>query len=86
MRFLACSATGIRHFTIDWDLAENGRDLRFIHELALIGNLRSAVIGGLYAVEWPDYLSQQIGIEFREQERSESGWRALRENIKKVLR
>ena len=65
---LAREATGLRHVYIEWDADETynyfgaGKDLRFVRELAKIQGLQSMVVSGLYAIPWPRYLAEKMGV------------------------
>ena len=65
---LAREATGLRHIYISWDAEETchhfgaGKDLRFVRELAKIQGLQSMVINGFYAIPWPRYLAEKMGV------------------------
>ena len=69
---LAREATGLRHLYIYWDLAEDcghfgaGKDVRFVRELAKIRGLQSMEIDGFYAMRWPRYLSEKMGLSVHE--------------------
>lgn len=71
---LAREATGLLHTYIYWDTYSGGagKDLRFVRELAKIQGLRSMVVDGFYAIHWPRFLAEKIGIQVQENERSRS--------------
>ena len=71
---LAREATGLRHIYIFWDAEESwghsgaGRDLRFVRELAKIQGLQSMAVGGYYAIHWPRYLAEKMGVPVQEED------------------
>ncbi len=70
---LAREATGLRHVFIYWDTEEwphngAGKDLRFVRELAKIQGLESMIVDGFYAVHWPRYLTEKMGLQVQEDE------------------
>ena len=74
---LAREATGLRHVYIYWDAEEwphmgAGKDLRFVRELAKIQGLQSMIVNGFYGVHWPRYLTEKMGLQVQENERSPS--------------
>ena len=48
-----------------------GMDLRFVRELAKISGLQSMVIDGFYAMHWPQYLTEKMGVPIQEEEPSQ---------------
>ena len=81
---LAREATGLRHVYIYWDTEEAwnffgaGKDLNFVRELAKIQGLKSMVVDGYYAVHWPRYLAEQMGVPVQEGEHTASSLQDLR--------
>lgn len=81
---LAREATGLRHVYIYWDAEEAlnlfgaGKDLRFVRELAKIRGLERMVVAGFYAVHWPRYLAEQMGVSVQEEECTASSLQYLR--------
>ena len=81
---LAREATGLRHVFVYWDSEETwiffgaGKDLRFVRELAKIRGLESMVVAGFYAVHWPRYLAEQMGVSVQEREYDASSLQYLR--------
>ncbi len=78
---LAREATGLRHVYVYWDAQETcnhygaGKDLRFVRELAKIRRLQSMVINRFYAVHWPRFLAEKMGVTVQERD---STWQPLR--------
>lgn len=74
---LAREATGLRYVFIFWDSEATcghygaGKDLRFVRELAKIRGLRSMDMAGYYALHWPRYLTEKLGIQVREEDYTE---------------
>ena len=74
---LAREATGLRRVYIYWDSADTfthfgaGRDVRFVRELAGIQGLQSMVVDGYYAVHWPRYLAENMGVPVQERGQEE---------------
>ena len=81
---LARKATGLRHVYINWDAEETcghygaGKDVRFVHELAKIQGLQSMTITGCYALHWPRYLAEEMGVLIQEGDCSLSSLQYLR--------
>ena len=78
---LAREATGLRHVYIYWDaegLFGAGKDLRFVREVAKIQGLKSMVVAGFYAVHWPRYLAEHMGVSVQEEEGTASSLQCLR--------
>ena len=69
---LAREATGSRHVYICWDAEEScghhgaGKDVHFVRELAKIQGLQSMAIDGFYAMHWPRYLAEKMGVLIKE--------------------
>ena len=63
---LAREATGLRHLEVHWNRSfqgeDAGKDLRFVRKLAKIQGLKSMVVGGYYAMHWPQYLTKKMGV------------------------
>ena len=65
---LAQEATGLRHVYVFWDAEESmghygaGKDLRFVRKLAKIQGLQSMAIDGYYAMHWPRFLADKMGV------------------------
>ena len=54
--------------------------LRFVRKLAKIQGLKSMVVGGYYAMHWPQYLTKQMGVAVVETKyKDEARIRGLRE-------
>ena len=70
---LAREATGLRHVYVYWDAEDTwfhhgaGKDLHFVRELAKIQRLESMVIKGYYAVHWPRFLADKMGVPIQEE-------------------
>lgn len=81
---LAREATGLRHLHIYWDADPTcghygaGKDLRFVRELAKIHGLKSMDVAGYYAIHWPRYLTEKMGILVQEKDRSQPYLQYLR--------
>ncbi|KAL8919847.1 MAG: hypothetical protein Q9208_006580 [Pyrenodesmia sp. 3 TL-2023] len=75
LRFLVHLATGLRHVFIFWN--SGGKDIKFVRELGEIKNLRSVTIDGEYALHWPRYLSEKMGVEVLQAARTEAWWDVL---------
>jgi len=81
---LAREATGLRYVYIYWDAEETcghygaGRDLRFVRELAKIQRLQSMIITGFYAMHWPRYLAENMGVLIREEDHTQPFLQLLR--------
>ena len=81
---LAREATGLRHIFVCWDSEEAwpffgaGKDLRFVRELAKIRGLESMVVAGYYAVHWPRYLAEQMGVSVQERDNTAPSLQYLR--------
>ena len=81
---LAREATGLRHLGVYWNpslqAGEAGKDLRFVRKLAKIQGLKSMVVGGYYAMHWPQYLTKKMGVAVVETTyKDEARIRGLRE-------
>ena len=69
---LAREATRLHHMFIFWDADDDrprggaGKDLRFVRELAKIQGLQGLVMQGFYAVHWPTYLAEKMGVWVQE--------------------
>lgn len=77
LEHLAREATGLRYTYIYWDTyawphCGAGKDLRFVRELAKIQGLQSMVVNGFYAIHWPGFLAEKMGVQVQEKERSQS--------------
>lgn len=73
---LAQEAVGLRHLYVYWGgrgTIGAGKDLVFVRKLAKIRNLQTMVIGGFYAMHWPSYLSEKLGVRVVEDEHPK-GW------------
>lgn len=73
--FLAQEARGLRHISIFWE-AEGmhqgaGKDVHFVRKLGMIKGLQSMEIAGCYAVNWPGYLTEKMGLAVKEANRDE---------------
>ena len=44
-----------------------GKDIRFVRELAKIQGLQSMAINGFYAMHWPRYPSEKMGVLVKEE-------------------
>ncbi|MDI1486143.1 MAG: hypothetical protein OHK93_004333 [Ramalina farinacea] len=70
---LARRATGLRHVFMYWDAAEDcnhmgaGKDVRFVRELARIQGLERMEIAGFYAMGWPRYLAEKMGVAIQQE-------------------
>lgn len=71
---LAREVTALQYIYIYWDTYRGGagKDLRFVRELAKIQGLQSMVVEGFYAIHWPRFLAEKMGIQVQENERSPS--------------
>lgn len=71
LRFLACSATGLRQLCVSWPGGQAGKDVLFLRQLTGFRNLRSVVIDGCYPPRWPGFLSEKLGVQVREKSGNE---------------
>ena len=84
LNLLAREATRLRHLEVYWNpslqVGEAGKDLRFVRKLAKIQGLKSMVVGGYYAMHWPQYLTKKMGVAVVETDyKDEARIRGLRE-------
>ena len=56
-----------------WDTAEDcnhlgaGKDVRFVRGLARIQGLESMELAGFYAMGWPPYLAEEMGVAIQQE-------------------
>lgn len=69
---LAQEATGLQHVQVYWEFDEKygifspGKDVNFVRQLTKLKGIQSLVLSGTYALRWPQFLAEKMGVEVQE--------------------